>query len=61
MTKCNTTYNIDDLIAKIDDTVCAVMFEFVQGEGGIIPLNEGFVNAIFAECENKDIRRTYNI
>lgn len=49
------TNNIDDLKAKIDDTVCAVMFEFVQGEGGIIPLNQEFVDAIFSECEKKDI------
>ena len=26
--------NIEDLKAKLDDTVCAVMIEFVQGEGG---------------------------
>ena len=45
----------DDLKAKIDDTVCAVMVEFVQGEGGVIALEEGFVKEIAKICEEKDI------
>lgn len=49
------TNNIDDLRAKIDDTVCAVMFEFVQGEGGVIPLDKEFVSEIFRICAEKDI------
>lgn len=47
--------NIDDLRAKIDDSVCAVMFEFVQGEGGVIPLDKAFVDEIFKLCAEKDI------
>ncbi len=47
--------NIDDLKAKIDDKTCAVMFEFVQGEGGVIPLDKEFVEAIFEMCAEKDI------
>ena len=47
--------NISDLLDKIDDSVCAVMFEFVQGEGGVIPLEKDFINAIFTECEKRDI------
>lgn len=47
--------NIADLKAKLDDTVCAVMFEFIQGEGGVVPLEKNFVNAIFEECGKKDI------
>lgn len=50
--------NIDDLKNKLneyDGKVCAVMFEFVQGEGGVIPLEQDFVNAIFNECESRDI------
>lgn len=47
--------NIEDLKAKLDDTVCAVMFEFVQGEGGVVPLDKEFVDAIFEECEKRDI------
>lgn len=47
--------NIEDLKAKLDDTVCAVMFEFVQGEGGVVPLDKKFVDAIFEECDKRDI------
>lgn len=47
--------NIDDLRAKTGDSVCAVMFEFVQGEGGVIPLDKAFVDEIFKLCAEKDI------
>lgn len=50
--------NTDDLKAKLseyDGKVCAVMFEFIQGEGGVCPLTQEFVDAIFEECEKRDI------
>lgn len=47
--------NIDDLRNKIDDKVCAVMIEFVQGEGGVNPLDKAFVEEIFRICAEKDI------
>ena len=50
--------DIDDLKAKLneyDGKICAVMFEFVQGEGGVIALEQDFVNTIFEECEKRDI------
>ncbi|MBQ4165042.1 MAG: aspartate aminotransferase family protein [Oscillospiraceae bacterium] len=47
--------NIDDLKAKLDDTVCAVMFEYIQGEGGVMPLDPEFVEEIFKLCAEKDI------
>ena len=50
--------NIDDLKAKLAENkgkVCAVMFEFIQGEGGVCPLTQEFVNAIFEECAKDDI------
>ena len=31
------------------------MFEFVQGEGGVIPLDKAFVDEIFKLCAEKDI------
>ena len=49
------TNNIEDLREKLDDTVCAVMFEYVQGEGGVCPLSKEFVDEIFALCEEKDV------
>ena len=47
--------NIEDLKAKLDDTVCAVMFEYIQGEGGVMALEQSFVDEIFALCEKKDV------
>lgn len=50
--------DIDDLKAKLAENkgkVCAVMFEFVQGEGGVCPLTKEFVDAIFEECAKDDI------
>lgn len=47
--------NINDLRAKIDDTVCAVMFEYIQGEGGVMPLDKEFVDEIFKLCAEKDV------
>jgi acetylornithine aminotransferase/acetylornithine/N-succinyldiaminopimelate aminotransferase len=36
--------DVADLEAKFDDTVCAILLESVQGEGGIHPVSEGFWN-----------------
>jgi acetylornithine aminotransferase/acetylornithine/N-succinyldiaminopimelate aminotransferase len=36
--------DVADLEAKFDDTVCAILIETVQGEGGIYPVSEGFWN-----------------
>lgn len=47
--------NIADLRAKLDDTVCAVMFEYIQGEGGVCPLDKEFVDEIFRLCAEKDV------
>lgn len=47
--------NIADLHEKLDDTVCAVMFEYIQGEGGVCALNKEFVDEIFKLCAEKDI------
>ena len=34
---------------------CAVMFEFIQGEGGVVPLEQDFVKALFGYCRTHDI------
>ncbi len=50
--------DIADLKRVLDENkgrVCAVMFEFIQGEGGVIALEHEFVNAIFEECAKDDI------
>ena len=55
----NTPANDIDALVKTlgenKDTVCAVMFECVQGEGGVIPLDKDFVKAIADECAKRDI------
>lgn len=47
--------NIADLHEKLDDTVCAVMFEYIQGEGGVRALDKAFVDEIFKLCAEKDV------
>ena len=47
--------DIDDLKAKADDTVCAIMFEHIQGEGGVNALDQSFVDAIYKIASEKDI------
>ncbi len=47
--------NIEDLKSKLDDTVCAVMFEYIQGEGGVMALEQSFVDEIFSLCEKMDV------
>lgn len=47
--------NIEDLRAKLDDTVCAVMFEYIQGEGGVMALQQDFVDEIYRLCAEKDV------
>ena len=47
--------NIEDLHAKLDDTVCAVMFEYIQGEGGVMALQQEFVDEIYRLCAEKDV------
>ena len=47
--------NIDDLKAHLSDDVCAVFVELVQGEGGVMPLDRSYVEAVQALCAEKDI------
>ncbi len=47
--------NIDSLKDCIDDEVCAVFIELVQGEGGVMPLDKAFVSEIEKICREKDI------
>lgn len=47
--------NIDTLNKMATDDVCAILFECVQGEGGINNLDYAFVKAIEKICNDKDI------
>ena len=53
--KANDIDDLKNVLAQYKGQVCAVMFEFVQGEGGVCPLTKEFVNAIFEECAKDDI------
>ena len=39
----------------LDGSVCAVMMEMVQGEGGVIPMEEDFVKGLAQLCKEKDV------
>ena len=47
--------DIDDTLSKLTDDVCAVMMEMVQGEGGVLPLTQEYVQAVYNACQEKDI------
>ena len=47
--------DIEDLKSKLDGTVCAVMLEYVQGEGGVIALDKEYVSELFKLCDENDI------
>ena len=40
--------------AVAGDDVCAVMLELVQGEGGVLPLEPAYVQAVKKLCEERD-------
>ena len=43
------------LETAMTDSVCAVMIELVQGEGGVLPLDDGYVKTIKKLCAERDI------
>ena len=47
--------NLDDLKNKVTDKTCAVMFEVIQGEGGVNILNKDYVQSLVKFCNEKDI------
>ncbi len=38
--------DVEDLRAKVDDKTAAVFLEFVQGEGGIVPVSKEFITTL---------------
>lgn len=46
----------EDVLQKVNDNkVCAIMFEVVQGEGGVLPLDYGFVQKVCNLAKEKDV------
>lgn len=52
-----TEANDVEMLKKVvsENKLAAIMFETVQGEGGVVPLTQEFVNAIKDICEKEDI------
>lgn len=42
-------------LVESDDAIAAIMFELVQGEGGVTPLTKEFVDCIAEICAERDI------
>ncbi len=47
--------DMEALRAAADGTVCGILLELVQGEGGVVPLSQEFVSAAAALCAEQDI------
>ncbi|MBE6915851.1 MAG: aspartate aminotransferase family protein [Ruminococcaceae bacterium] len=47
--------DLDALKAAATDRTCAVMMELVQGEGGVLPLDRGYVKAVESFCKENDL------
>ena len=47
--------NLEDVKSKITDKTCAILFETVQGEGGIYPGEKEFIQEIRKICDEKDM------
>ena len=47
--------NLESVKAVINEKTCAILMETVQGEGGIYPATEEFMQGVKALCEEKDI------
>lgn len=47
--------DFDSVKAQVTDKTCAIIFETVQGEGGIYPAKKDFMEQVKALCEERDI------
>ena len=54
-TPANDIESLEKTVADNKDKVCAIMLEFIQGEGGVMPLEQDFVKAIDKICKQNDI------
>ena len=47
--------DFDSVMEQVTDKTCAIIFETVQGEGGIHPATEEFMRKVRALCDERDI------
>lgn len=53
--KFATMNDLDSVKALVNDKTCAIIFETVQGEGGIYPATKDFIEGVRKICDEKDI------
>ncbi|MBO5057062.1 MAG: aspartate aminotransferase family protein [Lachnospiraceae bacterium] len=47
--------DFESVLSQVTDKTCAILFETVQGEGGIYPASEEFLKKVRALCDERDI------
>ena len=47
--------NTEQFFEMADDTVCAIILEVVQGEGGVVPTDFEYLKTVEKVCKEKDI------
>lgn len=47
--------DIDDFVSKINDKTGAIIIETIQGEGGVIPAEKEYLQAVRKICDEKNI------
>lgn len=50
-----TLNDFESVLSQVTDKTCAIIFETVQGEGGIHPVTEEFIRQVKQLCEERDI------
>lgn len=50
-----TLNDFDSVMAQVTDKTCAILFETVQGEGGIYPATKEFMEQVRKLCDERDI------
>lgn len=53
--KFATMNDLESVKALVTDKTCAIIFETVQGEGGIYPATDEFIKGVRKLCDEKDI------
>lgn len=47
--------DLDALFAEMDETVCAVLLEPIQGEGGVFPCDPAYLSAVRTLCDERGV------
>lgn len=47
--------DFESVMSQVTDKTCAIIFETVQGEGGIYPASEEFMRQVRSLCDERDI------